>query len=143
MKMSDEGMKALQLREGCRLKAYKDTVGIWTIGYGHTSAAGPPEVTPRLVITQEEAHDLFRHDIGQYEKAVTDRIGDAPTKPHQFDAMVSLCYNIGTGGFRGSTVAREHVNQRYSVAASAFLKWNKPKEILGRRKSESQQYLGE
>jgi lysozyme len=118
-------------------------VGIWTIGYGHTSAAGPPEVTKGLVITQEEANDLFRHDIGQYEKAVSDRIGDAPTKSHQFDAMVSLCYNIGTSGYRNSTVAREHVNKRYLVAADAFLKWNKPPEIMGRRKSEQKQYEGD
>lgn len=143
MKMSDDGLNKLRKREGCRLKAYKDTVGVWTIGYGHTSAAGPPQVTPGLVITQEDANDLFRNDIGAYEKGVSDRIADTITESYQFDAMVSLCYNIGVGGFFKSTVARQHVVENFKAAADAFLMWNKPPEIMGRRKSERKQYIGD
>ena len=52
MKMTDRGRKLLMEREGCKLKAYKDSVGVWTIGVGHTSGAGPPQVRAGMTITQ-------------------------------------------------------------------------------------------
>jgi lysozyme len=131
----------LEKREGCRLKAYKDTVGVWTIGYGHTTVAGPPEVTQNLVITQAKADEIFAVDIVKYEKAVAHGIEQAPTSQKQFDAMVSFCYNVGPGGFKKSTALRLHNAGDYPGASKAFLMWNKPPEIFGRRRAESQQYL--
>src|SRR4051812_18210167 len=101
MRMSDQGRALLTKREGVRLKAYRDSVGVWTIGVGHTSAAGPPTVTPGQTITAQECDEIFRRDLVQYENAVNKAV-KVPLAQHQFDACVSLCYNIGAGGFARS-----------------------------------------
>lgn len=140
MKMSAEGRRKLTIREGVRLKAYKDSVGVWTIGVGHTSAAGDPKVTPGLTITQAECDEIFARDLVQYERAV-DKAVKVPLSQKQFDALVSLCFNIGTGGFARSSVVKR-LNAGDTVgAADAFLLWNKPPEIMGRRRGERKQFL--
>ena len=74
MQTNAEGLSLIKLYEGLRLKAYKDPVGILTIGYGHTSAAGTPEVKLGMVITREEAEAMLRRDLVTYEKAVADAV---------------------------------------------------------------------
>ena len=91
---------------------------------------------------------LLKKGIRKYEDAVTTGVGDAPTTQNQFDAMVSLCYNIGAGNFRKSTVLREHRSANYSQAAKAFLMWNKAggkvlNGLVARREAEKALYLGE
>lgn len=140
MKMSADGRRRLAVREGVRLKAYKDTVGVWTIGVGHTSAAGPPTVTPGLTITKEECDEIFARDLVQYERAVA-RAVKVTLAQNQFDALVSLCFNIGTGGFAKSSVVKRLNAGDTAGAADAFLLWNKPKEIIGRRRTERKQFL--
>jgi lysozyme len=139
MQMSDKGRALLTKREGVRLKAYKDSVGIWTIGIGHTSAAGPPHVTPGLTITAAECDEIFRRDLVQYENAVNNAV-KRPLAQHQFDACVSLCYNIGTGGFARSSVVRKINAGDMDGAAEAFMMWVKPPEITGRRRTEVAQF---
>ena len=140
MKMSKAGRKTLTTREGVRLKAYKDSVGVWTIGIGHTSAAGDPKVTPTLKITAEECDEIFTRDLAKYEKAVNDAV-KVPVTQTEFDAMVSLCFNIGPGGFAKSSVVRRLNAGDRKGAAKAFLMWNKPKEIVGRRTGEMLQFV--
>lgn len=140
MQLSLEGNKALSLREGVRLKAYRDSVGVWTIGRGHTSAAGPPVVTPSLVITATEELEIFARDIKKYEAAVVKAV-KVPVTQNQFDALVSLCYNIGPGGLAKSSVIRKLNAGDIKGAAAAFMLWNKPKEIIGRRRTEMEQFL--
>src|SRR5204862_725991 len=65
-----EGRSLIEAREGVRLKAYRDSVGIWTIGVGHTSAAGPPAVVPGLGLTAAQASDILRQDLAQFARAV-------------------------------------------------------------------------
>lgn len=139
MKMSKLGRRMLTQREGIRLKAYKDSVGVWTIGIGHTSAAGPPKVTSTLKITPEECDEIFVRDLVAYEKAI-DAAVTVPITQTEFDALVSLCFNIGQGGFSKSTVVRRLNSGDRDGAAKAFLMWNKPKEIIGRRTGEMLQF---
>lgn len=140
MKMSDNGRARLIEREGFKTKAYRDTVGVWTIGVGHTSAAGAPQVTPGLAVSKEEVSAILARDLVQYEHAVESACHARLTQG-QFDALVSLCFNIGTGGFRKSTVARQINAGNMRAAADAFLLWNKPAVIMGRRRSERAQFL--
>ena len=140
MQMSAKGRALLIQREGFRTKAYRDSVGVWTIGVGHTSAAGTPEVTPGLVVSKADVDAILSRDLRQYEFAVGHAV-TVPLTQGQFDALVSLCFNIGTGGFRKSTVVRRLNEGNYRGAADAFLMWNKPPEIMGRRKSERAQFL--
>ena len=140
MTTSADGRKRLILREGKRNKAYKDTKGIWTIGVGHTSMAGPPKVTPGLVISDEEIDEIFARDLKKYEDTVN-KVLTKPVSQTQFDALVSLCFNIGQAGFARSTVVRKINAGDYKGAAEAFMLWNKPPEIIGRRKTEKKQFL--
>ncbi|MCJ2131446.1 lysozyme [Methylobacterium sp. E-045] len=140
MALTATGRAALVSREALKTTAYKDSVGIWTIGVGHTSAAGPPTVTPGLVISQAEALDIFARDLVQYETAV-DQAVTVPMADHERDALVSICYNIGPGGFRKSTfVKRLNAGDRAGCAA-AIMSWRKPPEIISRRTAERDQFL--
>lgn len=140
MKMSAKGRAALTQREGLRLKAYRDSVGVWTIGVGHTSMAGPPLVQPGMTITREQADNILTRDLNLFEGAVNDSVR-VPLSQGQFDALVSLAFNIGTMGFRKSTVVRRLNAGNYRGAADAFLMWNKPAVLIGRRKAERKQFL--
>ena len=70
MKMSADGLALVKEFEGLRLKAYKCPASVWTIGYGHTSAAGAPAVTPDMVISKENAEEIIKRDMEQYEEGV-------------------------------------------------------------------------
>jgi lysozyme len=142
MKISQEGIDLIKEFEGCSLKAYRCPAGILTIGYGHTGK----HVTQGMVITQFEAENLLKSDLVRFEEAVTRSAG--PAYQNQFDAMVSLAYNIGTAAFAKSSVARLHSHGQYTGAASAFLLWNKAggmvlAGLVRRRKAERNLYLGE
>lgn len=140
MKISQEGLKELSQREGIRTHAYRDTRGIWTIGIGHTSMAGPPDVHEGLVLGADECLSLFSKDILQYEETINKAI-KAPLKQNQFDALVSICYNIGSGNFTNSSLARDINNGRGpDTIDEDIMKWNKPKEIVARRESELHEY---
>lgn len=141
MQMSANGLKALMQREGVRLKAYQDQRGIWTIGVGHTSMAGPPTVLKGLALTEAEVEAIFARDVQKYATGVNEAIKKTPTQ-NQFDAMVSLCYNIGVGGFTGSTVVHRFNLGDYKGAADAFLMWEKPASLASRRVAERKQFLG-
>jgi GH24 family phage-related lysozyme (muramidase) len=93
----------------------------WTIGWGSTG----PDIRPGVVWTQAQCDARFAQSIGKYEKAVLNAIGNALTTQNQFDAMVSLCYNIGPIAFAKSTVARKHKAGDYHGAAAAFAMWVK------------------
>ena len=141
MKMTDQGRKLLMEREGCKLKAYKDSVGVWTIGVGHTSAAGSPHVKAGMTITQAKAEIIFTDDVAEFEDGVSNLIDGHAIEPHQFDAYVSLAFNIGLGAFASSTTLRQFLAGAHDKAAEAILMWNKPPEIKSRRRGEHQQFL--
>jgi lysozyme len=142
MNTSPAGRELIERNEGCRLTAYQDIVGVWTIGYGHTEG-----VQPGQTITQAEADRMLSDDLAKvYGPGVQLAIGDAPTTQSQFDALVSLAYNIGVVGVAHSTVMRMHKAGNYRAAADAFLLWDKaggePVAALGRRRrEEAQLYL--
>ena len=140
MVTSAQGRHAIALREGIRLRCYRDTRNIPTIGVGHTSAAGPPTVFDGQVITMAECDAILARDLGTVEAAVNEAI-HVPISQNAFDACVSLAFNIGAPGFRGSTVVRDINANDMDGAADAFLMWDKPPELVGRRKGEQAQFL--
>jgi lysozyme len=139
--MSEQGIEVLKEREGCKLTAYQDSVGVWTVGCGHTSAAGPPQVTPGMTITEEEAEEILACDLDQYEQAVNEAV-TTDMEQWQFDAYTSLCFNIGPGAFADSTTVERFNMGEIEEAAEAILYWNKPPEIIPRRQGEYVQFLG-
>lgn len=145
MQTSSAGRAAIMQREGVVLTAYKDSVGILTIGVGHTSAAGPPKVTAGLKITQAEAASILSRDLAQFEAAVNAAV-KAPVNQNEFDALVSLAFNIGVGAFKKSTLVRKLNAGDRSGAADQFLVWNKAggktlQGLVNRRKAERLQFL--
>lgn len=124
MKTSREGLDFIIAREAIKTRAYRDSGGVWTIGVGHTAMAGPPAPKAGMTITLQEAKDIFARDLVQYEQGVSKALKRSPNQ-NQFDAMVSLCFNIGVKGFTGSSVVRNFNAGNLTAAASAFLLWNK------------------
>lgn len=135
MKLSVPGAAELTAREGLRLKAYKDTKGIWTIGVGHTG----PEVVEGLVITKDEAIAIFQKDVKWAEDAVNNKV-EVPLNQNQFDALVSFIFNIGETAWYKSTMLRLLNKGDYEGVIKQFDRWVIPKEITGRRMSEKQQF---
>lgn len=140
MKLSPRGSQVLIDREGVMLTAYQDSVGVWTIGVGHTSAAGPPDVYPGMEITMAEAWRIFADDNDLFENVVNDAI-EVPMEQHEYDAFVSICFNLGETQFRGATFVKSfnHGAPREQVTNEILL-WDIPSEIIPRRQGEAVQY---
>lgn len=137
MKTSENGLRLIEKREGLRTKAYRDTKGIPTIGVGHTG----PEVKIGMIWTIQKCRDTLAKDILIAENAVN--AVNVPLLQNQFDALVSLTFNIGVGAFKRSTVVKKLKLHDINGAAHAILMWNKPVEIMGRRMTEYKQFKGE
>ena len=120
MELDSAGLTLLKRFEGCRLTAYQDTAGIWTIGYGHTDG-----VSEGHTVTQAQADAFLRDDAGHTLTNLNLLTVGVRTVAFQFDALASLAFNIGSRAFRGSTVLRQHRAGNYPAAANAFLMWNK------------------
>ncbi|MBB2960566.1 lysozyme [Methylobacterium sp. R2-1] len=139
MDLSAVGRAVLIAREARRLEAYRDSVGVWTIGVGHTAAAGPPVPRAGLRIGAEEADAIFARDVGAFIRTVAEAIPE-PLPQHAFDALVSLCFNIGPAAFRRSTVLRRLRAGDRAGAGEAILMWNRPAAIIPRRQGEFDQF---
>ena len=91
MDISQKGIKFIEGKESCELKAYQDQGGVWTIGYGSTHG-----VYAGLTITQQQADHLFQVDIEARVKLVNEYV-KAPCNQNQFDCLCSFTYNAGLG----------------------------------------------
>lgn len=140
MKTSADGLDRLRRREGEKLVAYRDSRGLWTIGVGHLSNAFF-RVFPGLRITRPQETKLLAHDVGSVEATINACV-KVPLKQYEFDALVSLGYNIGCGGLSHSAVVHYLNNGRRDMAAAAFLAWCHPPELKGRREDEMLQFQG-
>lgn len=90
MKISDTGLQLVAQFEGCRLTAYQDSVGVWTIGYGHTRG-----VRRGQTISKGQALEFLRQDIVTAEKQVMKYDSKYHWTQNQFDALVSFAFNVG------------------------------------------------
>lgn len=124
MKTNLEGIELIKRWEGLKLAAYLCPAKVWTIGYGHTTAAGVPAVTKGMKITADDAAEILVRDLVAYEAAVMNVLRRNPNE-NQFSAMVSLCYNIGPGAFARSSVVKKFNAGDLPGAAAAFRLWNK------------------
>jgi len=145
MKVNKAGIDLIKQFEGCKLKAYKDSVGIWTVGYGLTTAAGFIEVTKGTTITQEEADHYLEKAVDKFAGEIAPAF-QTNVSENEFSACVSLAYNIGSPRFKKSSVLK-HLNAgSREKAADAFLLWNKAggkvlKGLERRREAERDLFL--
>ena len=144
---SHAGRALTESFEGCRLSAYRDGAGILTIGYGHTSGAGAPKVTPGLRISAARADEMLATDLALFERAVTQAV-KAPLQQHEFDALVDLAFNLGSPHFASSlVVARLNAGNRTGSAA-AFLLYVRSAGVVvpglvRRRRAEAAMFTGD
>lgn len=122
MKTNQAGIDLIKSFEGLRLNAYKDAVGVNTIGYGTTRINGLP-VSIGESITPQQAEDYLRIDLNKFETDVSNLVRVKLTD-NQFAALVSFTYNLGAGNLAKSTLLRRLNSGDYNVG-SEFLKWNK------------------
>lgn len=139
MKISDKGLNLIKEFEGCRLTAYQDSVGVWTIGYGHTKG-----VRSGQTITQAQADDYLRSDVSGAERTVSAYENLYHYNQDQFDALVSFTFNCGAGNFRKLI---DNGKRPLNVIAEKILLYNKAggKELKGltrRRHAEHDLFLG-
>ena len=125
MHMSQGGLDNLLKKfEGCKLKAYRCPANVCTIGYGHTSAAGSPEVKDGMVITQERAEEILKIDLLKYERAVDDLVKIELTQ-NQFDVLVDFAYNAGVGALKTSTLLKKVNAGKFDDVPAELMKWTK------------------
>ena len=143
--ISPRGIELVKHFEGCFLTAYKDVVGVWTIGYGHTGLGHRDRtVHAGRKISQQEAEDLLKYDLATFCQRVDNGV-DVPLTDDQFAALVSFDFN--TGGFLRSTARKKLNAGDYQGAADELLKWDKAggkklKGLTRRRRSERNLFLG-
>lgn len=145
--VSPAGMALIKRWEGCKLTAYPDPGSggePWTIGIGTTVYPSGQAVKAGDVITEAQAEEYLRHDLARFEAAVNKLTGGVVTQG-QFDALVSLAYNIGETALKHSTLLRLHNEGEYAAAANQFAKWvlaggRKLPGLVRRRAAEAQMY---
>lgn len=153
MKICDKGLALLREFEGCKLLAYKDGGGVWTIGFGHTEGVKRGDN-----ITQEQAEQILKLDLESRERRLTALLEGTPTSQEQFSALLCLVFNIGFGdpnhkpkpiaGLLTSTVLKRHRLGNHTGAAKAFGMWIRDNGkivngLIRRRAAEAKLYLGQ
>lgn len=132
-------------REGYKNKVYLDSSGYPTLGVGHLLTPAEKKKWPvGTKFTDEEVMNVFATDLGKYEVALNDAITVDVTQ-HEFDAMISLAFNIGIAGFKKSEVLRLVNQGAFDAASDAFMRYNHSagkvvKGLTTRRKAESRQF---
>ena len=140
MKINDLGIELIKSFEGCRLTAYKDVVGIWTIGFGHVGDIAQEG----REIDQETADAILCEDLGKFEDGVSALVR-IPISENAFSALVCFAFNLGLHALAGSTLLKK-VNSSDPSAKDEFGKWCKAggKVIPGlvrRRTAEAQLFV--
>ena len=124
MQTSDKGISLIKQFEGCKLTAYQDSVGVWTIGYGWTQPVDGKPIRAGMTIKQETAERLLKTGLVSYESDVS-RLVKVGVTQGQFDALMSFTYNLGARSLSTSTLLRKLNAGDYAGAADEFLRWNK------------------
>ena len=140
LKTSESMITVIKKFEGLRLKAYKCPAGVYTIGYGHTE-----NVCADSEISELMADQILRKDLKKFENSIK-KLVKVPLSQCQFDALVSLVFNIGATNFKNSTLLKYLNNGEYSLAAEQFERWiysngKKLDGLLTRRKAEKEIFL--
>jgi lysozyme len=145
MNITDRGLALIRRFEGFRASAYRDAAGIWTIGFGHTSAAGAPHVRPGMKISRKEAEQILARDVSVFARGVLELL-DVELSDCQFSALVSFAYNVGLENFRKSSVLRAVNDRDFAAVPRRLSLWVKCKGralpgLVNRRAAEAAMFL--
>lgn len=112
--------RLLRVFEGCRLAAYRDIVGVWTICFGSTAG-----VAAGMRKTQSECDALLQNEAGRFMLRVLQLCPTLVTEPARLAAVTSFAYNLGLGAFRASTLRRKCLARAWGEAGAQFPRWDK------------------
>lgn len=145
MQISKGGIELIKRFEGLRLRAYQDSVGVWTIGYGWTQPVDGKKVGPRMQIDQATADRLLKCGVVQYEQGVNQLVKVEITQG-QFDALVSFAYNLGLRSLSTSTLLQKLNDGDKQGAADQFGRWvnaggKRLDGLVARRAAEREMFL--
>lgn len=145
MHVSPSGVDLICNFEGLRLKAYDDGVGVWTIGYGTTKYPNGIRVKKGDTCTLDQAKAYMQNDLKAFEQTVNSAV-KVPVSQNQFDALVSLAYNIGSTAFKNSTLVKRLNEGNYNAAANQFNVWvnaggKRMQGLVNRRAAERTLFL--
>lgn len=158
MQMSSNGLRLLSQWEGVRAKTYKDAAGLPTIGVGHLLtpdelASGCIQIDGEAVryangLTESQVQALLAQDVRRFEEAVNGRCADLGLEQHQFDALVSFCFNVGVGAFSQSSLCKALKSGNFADVPDELRRWTSAgnRQVPGlvtRRENEIRLWLGE
>ena len=146
MHISDRGRAFIGVQEGLRLRAYRDSGGVWTIGYGHTSMAGAPHVWPGAVITRSQADAILAGDLVKYEDEVLREVR-VPLSQCQFDALGDFTYNCGEGSLRRAAFLSHLNSGDYAAVPRILMGFDRAAgrvlpDLVRRRRAEAAMFQG-
>ena len=141
MNTSAEGVALIKKFEGCELKAYQCSAGVWTIGYGHTK-----DVEEGDTISKDQAEEMLVEELHEYENYVNEYVNVALSQ-NQFDALVSWVYNLGPANLKASTMLKVLNDGKYEDVPYQMKRWNKAggkvlDGLVRRREAEALLYQG-
>lgn len=145
MSVSNSGIDLICDFEGKRLVAYDDGVGVWTIAFGTTVYPNGIRVKKGDTCTEAQAKAYMAHDLKKFEQAVNNSV-TIPLNQNQFDVLVSLAYNIGSGAFNKSTLVKKLNTGDIRGAADQFDVWinaggKRMQGLVNRRTKEKTLFL--
>jgi len=140
MAIAESTLAFIEKEEGVRNSAYRDSKGLLTIGVGHLIKANEQHLI-NATLSDQEVKELLKSDLRWCSEAVESSVR-VPLAQHQFDALYSLCFNIGETNFKKSTVLKKINQNDLKGAADAILMWNKPPVLKKRRERERALFLG-
>jgi lysozyme len=148
VKASDKLIKLLRHHEGVRNKPYQCPAKLWTVGIGHLIGDGktlPPEWNKTF--TNEEIDAILKRDLNRFELGVHKMLPNVRLRQHEFDAIVSFCFNLGLGCFQRSTIRQALLRGDKEAAMESLVKYCRAggkilKGLQNRRLDERKLFLG-
>lgn len=141
LSLSAAALVGIATHEGFVGRAYQDIVGVWTIGFGTTENVRPGDsIDPVRALQRKMA------EVQKFEGALKQCV-KVPLHQHEYDAFLSLAYNIGPGAFCGSTLVKKLNAEDYPGACREILRWNRAggrvvQGLVNRREAEYRQCIG-
>jgi lysozyme len=148
VKVSDKLIKLLRHHEGVRNKPYQCPAKLWTVGIGHLIGDGKTlPASWNRTFTNEEINAILKRDLNRFELGVHKMLPNVPLRQHEFDALVSFCFNLGLGCFQRSTIRQALLRGDKEAAMESLVKYCKAggkilKGLQNRRLDERKLFLG-
>jgi lysozyme len=148
VKVSNGCIQLIKHHEGIRNKPYRCPAGLWTVGVGHLIGDGkslPPEWN--RTFTPAEIDAILKRDLNRFERGVLKMLPNVPLRQHEFDALVSFCFNLGLGCFQRSTIRQALLRGDKEAAMDSLVKYCRAggkilRGLQKRRLDERKLFLG-